>query len=112
MSNRASQFLPFDGLVGFKEEIKKQEITKKEKKELSDDQKEYLSFILNNLEKEMLVEITYYKIAKYKSLKGKVERIDYIERIIYINDEKINFDDIYDITTNNIKFYKDEMYSC
>lgn len=112
MSNRASQFLPFDALVGFKKEIEKQETLKKEKKELSEDQKEYLSFILNDLKKEMLVEITYYKISKYKSLKGQIERIDYIERIIYINNEKINFDDIYDIKTNNIKFYKDEMYSC
>ncbi len=112
MNDRARQFLPFDALTGFKQEIQAKEIIKKEKRELSEEEKEYLSFMLLNLKKDMLVEITYYESIKYKSLKGMIERIDYIDRFIYVNNKRIDFDDIYDIKSNQIEYYKDSCYSC
>ena len=40
---RAKQFMPFDSLKGFYDMIRYEEITKKNKKELSDDSYNYLN---------------------------------------------------------------------
>lgn len=104
MSDRARQFLPFDALTGFKEEIKKQEEIVEKRKELCEDQQNYLSFVINNLKKGMNIDITYYENNKYENLFGPLERLDIFNRKLYIKNKCIYFDDIYNILCNDINY--------
>ena len=102
MSDRARQFLPFDALTGFKEEIKKQEEIIQPRKELCEDEQNYLSFMINNLKKGMNVDITYYEGDKYVNLFGNLERIDIFNRIMYVKNKCIKFDDISNILCKDV----------
>lgn len=94
MSNKAQQFLPFDALKGFKEAIKSKEKETICKKELSIDELEELSYIINSIHKNDLVKITFYQDNNYETIIGYVTNIDSIFKNIIINKKKILFDDI------------------
>ena len=70
IKERAKIFAPFDALKGFREMLSEAEIVHEQRRELSVDQIEYLSSIINTLEFGMLIEVTYYveKDTSYKKI--------------------------------------------
>lgn len=94
IQNDAKQFLPFDALKGFKEAIKNKEKEIVCKKELSVDEVEELSYIINALHKNDLVKITFYQNNNYETICGYITNIDTIFKCITIDKKKILFDNI------------------
>ena len=99
IKERAKIFAPFDALKGFREMLVEVEVIKEEKKELSEDQINYLSSIINSLEFGMLIEVTYYidKDKCYQKITGVFTKIDKVYKRITIIKKKINIEDIIDI---------------
>lgn len=95
--NRAKQFLPFDSLKGFYELIEKEEKQKDNKKELSEDSLNDINKTILSINKNDSVLIKYYHNLNYIETIGKVKNIDKINRIIYLDNSRIAFDDVIDI---------------
>ena len=78
---RAKQFMPFDAMKGLQEALRKQEEinSRVEKHEVCEEQQAKLSELLSKLDK------------------GKITKIDFIYRYMVLGNEKIHFDDIYDL---------------
>lgn len=94
---RARQFLPFDALKGFKEALREKEIEYVEKVEISEEQMQMISDVLNILETGNKVKIIYYSQRQYYKLIGTVQKIDTIKKQLIIDDKKINFVDIFKV---------------
>lgn len=114
MSNadRAKIFSPFAALKGHTETIRKKEILRVNKFDLSDEAAAALNEKLTLLEKGQMVTITYFfsdpgpdgtggtAEGIYITLSGIIKHLDSISRILEIDDHKINFDDIADIRSD------------
>lgn len=100
-ADRARQFMPFAALTGYYEVIKQREKIIEPRKELSEDEAEILSSKLGEIQKGMLITLTYYKEDCYETLTGLVSNIDSIYRTITIVKTKIAIDDVYDIRTES-----------
>lgn len=114
MSNadRAKIFSPFAALKGHTETIRKKEILRVNKIDLSVEAAAALNEKLTLLEKGQMVTITYFfsdpgpdgtggtAEGIYITLSGIIKHLDSISRILEIDDHKINFDDIADIRSN------------
>ena len=100
-ADRAAQFQPFDALKGLQEELRAREErrTRVEKKELSDEHIEALSTALAKIYKKSKVEITFYRAGHYYNLRGEVEGKSDIYKYLLIGQEKIFYDDIYELKT-------------
>ena len=105
---RAEQFLPFDALKGFKEEIKKREKVLVDKIILSEEDEKELNYYLTQLHKGMEVQIVYFKSNQYIEVKGLVSFIDEINKVIQIVKTRINIDDILSIKSQSIIPYEKE----
>lgn len=97
---RAKQFMPFDSLKGFYDMIRYEEITKKNKKELSDDSYNYLNEQIKTINKGDIVTINYYHNIDYINTTDIVKKIDNINKKIYLKNSIISFDDIVNIIKN------------
>lgn len=97
--NRAAQFLPFDALKGLNEEIQSriERRSRVERIELSDDAKEEMSLTLRKIGRKTRVRLKFYSIGHYYDIEGDVVNIDYIYHYLVIGQQKIFFDDIYEI---------------
>lgn len=110
MENRAAQFSPFAALSGFKEEIMEASRFTNKKIELSEDELEIVNYKIEYLIKNMTEEvtITYFvkdlkkEGGKYKTITGYCEKIDKEKRIIYMKNQKIDIDDVLDISSNSL----------
>jgi len=98
--DRAAQFLPFDALKGLQEELRAREEKRSrvERKELSDERKEEMSSVLMQVQKGSVVEIIFYRNGHYYELQGSITLIDYIYKFVIIGQEKIYFDNLYQIS--------------
>ena len=106
-ADRARQFMPFAALTGYYEVIKQRENIIEPRKDLSEDEAEILSSKLGNIQKGMLITLTYYKEDCYETLTGLVSNIDSIYRTITIVKTKIVIDDVYDIRTESDRMSSD-----
>lgn len=104
LEQRAKVFLPFAALKGYNELVKEKEIVKEDKKILSEDELEYLSFQINKIQKGQIIKIKYYNDGGYVILEGMVSKIDEIYRKIYIVKQEINLDDISNIYLDENEF--------
>lgn len=95
--NRVKQFMPFDSLKGFYELIEKEEKLKDNKKELSEDNLNDINKTILNINKNDNVLIKHYHNETYIETIGKVRKIDKINKIIYLDNTKILFDDVINI---------------
>lgn len=110
MSNveRAKQFLPFNALRGFYNLVKNKEKIIMEKKELSSDELEILSYKFVQLKKGKIVKIKYYEQDGYVTFEGMITNIDTIFKTITLVDTLISFDNIIDISADWIKEFSIE----
>ncbi len=105
MSDRARQFMPFDALKGFREEIQNKEHIVIEKPELSDDYLEELSYKMKQVTIGMILDLVIYRNNEYVQLTGMVSKIDLDNRFITIVKNKIDFDEILDLSSDSIKSF-------
>lgn len=105
VSDRARQFLPFDALKGFREAIKEKERIKVDKIELSEDLAEILSYKLNQVKKGIIVKVIHYEDNEYIETTGIVSNVDVVFKNLTIVKKTINFEDIFDIKSDQIEDY-------
>ena len=103
MNERAKQFLPFDTLRGFKNEIRKKEKIIVPKKKLFEESARELSYKLNQIKKGMIIKIVYFKNDEYIECEGMVSKIDKSQKIVIIVKTLIEFKDIYTINGTEIR---------
>lgn len=111
LEKRASQFSPFAALSGYYEKIEEQKQILEDKILLSSYEKEIINNNLRYLEEHkkdsIYVNINYFykdknkEKGKYISIKGIFKRIDKINKLIEVEDNIININDI-----RNIKIIK------
>lgn len=112
-TERAAQFLPFAALTGYDDEIKETARLTDTRITLSEDAllslNMRLAFLSANLEKRLTVDILYFKEDETKAggsyihAKGSVKKIDDIEHLIIMNDQKqIPIHDIIDINIESL----------
>ena len=106
-SDRARQFMPFASLKGYYDMVRAQEKIIGAKKELSEYKASILSEKLNLVKKGIMIKIVYYKDDGYIKTEGMVSNIDHTMRTITVIKEKIPFDDVYDIASEDIKIDED-----
>ena len=111
-ADRAKILSPFAALKGHTETIRQKEILRVNKIDLSDEMAASLNEKLALLEKGQMITVIYFFSAPgpdgsggtaegmYVTLSGIIKRLDSISRILEIDDHKINFDDIADITSD------------
>lgn len=97
--DRAKQFLPFDALNGFREELYKREnkVQKIEKIELCGESLDKLENKFSRVKVGKKVEGIFFKDGKYLKFKGTVTKINYLKKVIYFGDEEIFLEDISEI---------------
>lgn len=97
--DRAAQFQPFDALKGLQEELRAREErrTRVAKKEITEERAESISTQLIKIYKRSDVEIVFYRGGHYYNLQGSVVDKNDIYKYLVIGQEKIFYDDIYDL---------------
>lgn len=95
--DRAKQFMPFSALRGYEEALRRKEKMIAERRVLSEDAREELDSVLQQMEKGMSIKVQYYAAGEYVEKSGILSKIDLWERKLWMEDTKIDFDDIYDI---------------
>lgn len=114
MSSRAGQFSPFAALTGYSDLVNEASRITDRKIELSEEEKveldRKLQIIGNNIKDKPEVIITYFipdikkKGGKYEDIKCNIKRIDYINHLIILtNNKKIYLNDIFNIKSNLFK---------
>ncbi len=96
-ADRAKQFMPFDGLKGFREALSEKERIIVPKRILSEEQKEALDWKLNQVQLRDILTVEYYQNDEYVQVTGMVARIDKTSKILKIVNTKIPFVDISDL---------------
>lgn len=98
----AKIYAPYNALRGLYETLEKQEIYHEDKRDLSDDQLEYLNFAYSRLYPGMYIEVTYYDGNKYITGDGTVKDVrgDGSLAVLFenaVNSTEIGYEDVYDI---------------
>ena len=96
-ADRAMQFAPFAALKGYYKAVRIQEHITEPKKELSEDEAEAISNILNKLRVGTTVRIRYYDVDAYTNIEGVVTELNPPYRRLKVVKTAIPFDDIYTI---------------
>lgn len=96
--NRAAQFLPFDAL-GIQHELALREERRKkvEKKQLDEERQQHLNTQMQRLSVGTRASIVFYMRGHYLEVQSTVTKINLPLRHIVIGEQKLLFDDIYDI---------------
>lgn len=96
--DRAKQFAPFDALKGLQDalRLKEYEHERIERGDLTEEQVEKISKTLREIEKNDMVEATFFEDGYYKTIQGKA-KIDIVENTIKIGEKTIKFDDLKNI---------------
>ena len=97
ISDRAKQFMSFDALKGFNEELRKKEKIIIPKSDLSDDMKYELDWKIKNIETGSIISVIYYDSGEYVKKTGVAVYVDTENRKLRVVNTVIEFDDIYDI---------------
>ena len=111
MADRAARFSPFAAISGYEDMVKEAARVTEERIDITDATKELLNeklnMIIEFLDEEPEVTITYFEPDKkkdggaYISIIGTVKRIDEYERIVLTSDDKkIRIDEIYAIESD------------
>ena len=104
-NDRAKQFMPFDALKGFKEEIKKRNKVVVKKKVLSEDDLAELERKIKLIEVGHIVTLIYFDEQDYIKVSGVVSKIDFESKMIKIVKTKIDISKIIDIEIEERTIY-------
>ena len=98
-TDRAKQFLPFDAMKGLKEALDRQEkrLLRTEKRERSEEDAEELSQSLAKCKNGDRIKMTFYQNGFYVEIIGKIEEFNSVYKYMKIGDQKVFFDDVYEI---------------
>lgn len=102
-AERAKQFMAFSPLRGYQDMIAKKQKILVEKKDLTEDSAEELSFKINQIKVGEIVSVTYFCIDEYVKCTGMVSKLDFTSKSITIVKTKIPFDSIVSVDGQNIK---------
>ena len=102
-AERAKQFMAFSPLRGYYDLIKQKQKTVVEKKDLTADSAEELSFKFNQIKVGKIVEVVYFCQGEYVKCAGMVSKIDVTEKTLSIVKTKISLDNIVEIFGEDIK---------
>ncbi len=96
---RAKQFQPFDAMKGLSEALRDREErhNRSLKREISEEKIKDIETILLRVNKGTNIRIEYYKAFHYVVIRGIVDKIDKVKCLMLVGEEKIFFDDIYEI---------------
>lgn len=96
-ADRAKQFMPFDGLKGFRDALSEKERIIVPQRDLSEEEKEELDRKLSLIQKKDMITVEYFQNGEYVQITGMVSRIDETSRMLKIVNTKIDFDHISDL---------------
>ena len=102
-TERAKQFMPFAELKGYPEALRKKEKILVPKAELSEESVRLLDIKMHQVKKRDMVTVVYYKKGEYIQLTGMVSALDLAGHKLKIVNTTIPFEDIYDISGENIQ---------
>ena len=102
MDNRAKQFVPFAAVKGYEEALRAKEKIVVEKIELSEEKKAELDFKLHQIKRNDIITVVYFYKDEYIKLEGMVSRLDVDARVLKVVNTKIPFEDIYELSGENI----------
>ena len=87
--------MPFASLRGYYDKIREQERLKEPRRELSEDEAEELSAVLNQVKRGTMLRVVYYNKDFYDTVEGMVSEFDPVVRRLRIVRREIAFDDIF-----------------
>ena len=90
-AERAKQFMPFAALKGYEEALREKEKIVVPKIELSEEMKEELDFIMQNIQKNDMIKVVYFQEDEYLQVTGLVSRLDKDAGILKVVNTKIEF---------------------
>lgn len=94
---RAKQFMPFAALKGYENALREKEKIVVPRIELSEDMKEELDIKLKEVQLKDIISVVYYDKEEYIKITGMVSKIDTSAGYIKIVNQKIDFNDVFDI---------------
>lgn len=96
--NRAAQFAPFDALKGLQESLRLAEYEHEriEKGEVSEEQAEKISSVLQQLENNTKVKVKYFYDGYEREYKGTI-KVDIYEQLLIMGGQKYDLDCLLDI---------------
>lgn len=97
--DRAKQFMPFDAMKGLQEALRDREErhSRVERREISEEMMERNTLALRHIVKGTRILISYYRAFHEVEKEGIVTELNLQFRYLKIHDEKILFEDIYEI---------------
>lgn len=98
MSNmRGKQYMPFDALEGYMQEIEKRKVIYIEKPLISNDMAEEINYKLKGLKLGDMISLKYYSAGSIYHVTGEVLRINSQNRSLKVDKKGIKFTDILEI---------------
>lgn len=92
LENRSAQFAPFSALIGYEEAVAEEARVTESRIAVDEEAKievnEKLNYIMKNLDKNIIVSVTYFEKDKkkqggrYKTIKGIIKKIDDFRKTI------------------------------
>lgn len=92
LENRSAQFAPFSALIGYEEAVAEEARVTESRIAIDEEAKievnEKLNYIMKNLDKNIIVSVTYFEKDKkkqggrYKTIKGIIKKIDDFRKTI------------------------------
>lgn len=98
---RAVQFMPFDALKGYYDEILAQERIREPRREVGEDEAQAISETLLALEKGKRIRVRYYDTEAYVTREGIVAAVDLTFRFLIVGGTKVWFRDLYRLEVVN-----------
>ena len=102
-SGRAVQFMPFAALKGYFELINEKQKVIVKRHVFAEEGAKELSYKMLQVRRGIMVKATYYRDGGYVEKTGMVSDIDFIFRTLTIVTEKIDFDDILNVSGEKIE---------
>lgn len=96
-ADRAKQFMPFDGLKGFREALAEKERIVVPQRDLSEEEKEELDRKFRLIQKKNIITVEYFQNGEYVKVTGMVSRIDETSKVLKIVNTKVDFNFISDL---------------
>lgn len=93
-TERAKQFMPFAALKGYEEALREKERIVVPKIELSEEMKEELDFIMQDIQKNDMIKVIYFQKDEYLQVTGLVSGLDKDAGILKVVNTKIVFANI------------------